>query len=250
MDKMKLRTQAEQIRKHVGEDSTSPIDIFSLVRGIPTVTLVIYPFGEHISGACIKSPTSAVIAINSTQTLGRQRFSLAHEIYHYFFNQTKHTTICPTAIDSGDIEERNADRFASYLLVPPVALAEQTAALQENARGTITVNDVVRLEQHFQVSRKAMLFRLREEKLISLAQSRTMEQNVKQSALNLGYELTLYEPRPKDKQKTTLGYYIEKVQKLYEENKISTGKYESYLLDAFREDIVFGLESSEEEYVD
>jgi hypothetical protein len=50
--------------------------------------------------------------------------------------------------------------------------------------------------------------------------------------------------------KFALGYYIEKVQKLYEENKISTGKYESYLLDAFREDIVFGLESSEEEYVD
>ncbi len=247
---MELRTQAEQIRRRLGEDSTSPVDIFSLVSTMQKVTLVLYPLGESISGACIKSPTSTVIAINSTQTLGRQRFSLAHELYHYFFDETDHTTICPAKIDFGDSEEKNADWFATYLLVPPVSLAERLASWNNGSKRKITVNDVVRLEQYFQVSRKAILFRLREENLITEDAAKKMEQNVKASAFALGYGSTLYEPRAKDTQKTTFGYYIEKVQSLHDDNKISDGKYEEYLLDAFREDIVFGPDSGEDEYVD
>lgn len=250
MDKMTLRTQAEQTRRKWGMDSTSPIDIFSQINQLHNVTLVLYPLGENISGVCIKGPTSTVIAINSTQTLGRQRFSLAHEVYHYYYDKSDHTTVCPTKIDSGDIEERNADRFASYLLIPHVALMEQIALLKKDSESRITVKDVVELEQFFQVSRKAILFRLREENLITQDESKKLEQNVKLSASRLGFELTLYEPRPVNRQKTTLGYYIEKAEQLYNDEKISTGKYEEYLLDAFREDIVFGPEDTEEEYVD
>ena len=38
----------------------------------------------------------------------------------------------------------------------------------------------------------------------------------------------------------TSGKYIRKVNKLYQNNKISTGKYEELLLDAFRDDLVYG----------
>ncbi|ADY14295.1 ImmA/IrrE family metallo-endopeptidase [Sphaerochaeta globosa] len=249
MDKMKLRTYAEQARHRWGKDSTSPLDIFAIVSQIDTATLVLFPFGENISGICVKSPTSAVLAINSTQTLGRQRFSLAHEMYHYCYDKTNTTNICPTQIDSGDIEERNADRFASYLLIPPLALNERIAKLRNGSNRNLTTKDIVDLEQYFQVSRKAILFRLREEKLLSQEASKSMEQNVKITASAFGYDLALYEPRPVERQKTTLGYYIEKAEQLLSDNKISTGKYEEYLLDAFRADIVFGPET-EDEYVD
>lgn len=249
MDTMKLRTYAEQVRFKWGKDSTSPIDMFAAVRQIKTVTLVLYPFGENISGICVKSPASAVLAINSAQTLGRQRFSLAHEIYHYYYDKSNTTTICPTQIYSGDSEERNADMFASYLLIPPLSLNERLSKLQGDSNRKLTPKDIVDLEQYFQVSRKAILFRLREERLISQDVSRSMEQNVKGTAAALGYDLALYEPMPFDKQKTTLGYYIEKAEQLLSDNKISTGKYEEFLLDAFRADIVFGPET-EEEHVD
>ncbi len=86
MDKMDLRTRAERIRRQFGEDLSSPIDIFSLVKGIDRLTLVFYPLGQNISGACIKRSASMGIALNSVMTLGRQRFTLAHELYHLFYD--------------------------------------------------------------------------------------------------------------------------------------------------------------------
>lgn len=249
MDKMQLRTQAEQIRHQWGIDLTSPVDIFACVKRIDNVTLISYPFGENVSGICAKSQKSSVIAVNSMQTLGRQRFTLAHEIYHYYFDNTGRATVCPVQVESGNEEEQNADMFASYLLVPPLTLSERIAFLQSKSSKCLNVRDVIALEQYFQVSRKAMLFRLREEQLITQEESKAMEQNVRFTASTLGYDVTLYESSPVDRQKNTWGYYIEKAEELLKEHTISIGKYEEYLIDAFREDIVFGI-VSEGEYVD
>ncbi len=250
MDKMDLRTRAERIRRKFGEDLSSPIDIFSLVKGIDRLTLVFYPLGQNISGACIKRPTSMVIALNSVMTLGRQRFTLAHELYHLFFDDDMETTICPTKIDSGDKIEREADRFASYLLIPPVALDEQLQSSDSNSDQKLCIDEVVRLEQYFGVSRKAMLFRLQEEHFITKDEALGMESNVIMSASRRGYDTSLYRPLPDDQLRKTLGYYITKAEQLYAEEKISTGKYEEFLLDAFRDDIVYGTEGDEPEYVD
>ena len=76
IDKADLMTKAIQYRKELGEDSNSPIDIFSLAQNIERLTLVHYPMGDSISGMCIKGKNgNSVIAINSAMSLGRQRFS-------------------------------------------------------------------------------------------------------------------------------------------------------------------------------
>ena len=43
-----------------------------------------------------------------------------------------------------------------------------------------------------------------------------------------------------------LGHYIASSEKLLEEELISQGKYESLLLDAFRDDIVYGIAGEED----
>ena len=87
IDYAKLMAQATVLRKQLGEDDSSPIDIFSLVQGVEGLTLVYYPMGEKLSGMCIKSQKgNNLIAINSAMTIGRQRFSMAHELYHLFFD--------------------------------------------------------------------------------------------------------------------------------------------------------------------
>ena len=86
IDKMELSIKASQIRKKLGEDESSPIDIFALSQTIDSLTLMFYPLGNNISGACFKNSNSSIIAINSDMSLGRQRFSLAHELYHLFFD--------------------------------------------------------------------------------------------------------------------------------------------------------------------
>lgn len=80
--------------------------------------------GDHISGMCIKNDGNPVIAINSAMSVGRQRFSMAHELYHLYYDENKQSTVCAIKIGTGNDTEKAADQFASYFLMPPVALAE------------------------------------------------------------------------------------------------------------------------------
>jgi hypothetical protein len=43
MDKLDLRKRAIQLRKQLGEDATSPIDIFALAYSIDRLSIVYYP---------------------------------------------------------------------------------------------------------------------------------------------------------------------------------------------------------------
>lgn len=114
IDYADLMTKAERLRKQFGEDNNSPIDIFSLAQGIETLTIVYYPLGNKISGMCIKGTEErCIIALNSSMTLGRQRFSLAHEFYHLFYDNNM-KSVCAKSIGTGNETEKMADAFAAY----------------------------------------------------------------------------------------------------------------------------------------
>ena len=106
IDYADLMTKAERLRKQFGEDNNSPIDIFSLAQGIETLTIVYYPLGNKISGMCIKGTEErCTIALNSSMTLGRQRFSLAHEFYHLFYDNNM-KSVCAKSIGTGNETEK------------------------------------------------------------------------------------------------------------------------------------------------
>lgn len=240
MDKMDLWKKAVNLRKQLGEDATSPIDIFTLAFSIDYLSIVYYPMGDHLSGMCIKDGKNRVIAINSSMTLGRQRFSMAHELYHLFYDEEQLTAICAKQIGAGSAKEEEADQFASYLLMPPDALSDLIGQIKDNGKNRLSVKEIVRIEQHFQISRQAVLHRLIEEKELTHQEADFMRQNVTLSAINLGYSNTLYKPMPKEKQYGTYGYYIQQADKAMEQGLISGGKYEELLLAAFRDDLVYG----------
>ena len=75
MDKLDISTKAQELRELLGEDANSPIDVFSLANQMEGLTLVFYPFGENISGMCVRDDEVRLIAINSTMSYGRQRES-------------------------------------------------------------------------------------------------------------------------------------------------------------------------------
>ncbi len=239
IDKMDLSHKAFSIRKKLGESDSSPIDIFSLALTIDKLTLVFYPLGENISGACIQGKESSIIAINSEMSIGRQRFSLAHELYHLYFNTETKTNICSNIIGNGDENERKADQFASYFLMPANALYEIVEKVKAKKR-FLSIEDIIRIEQYFGVSHKAMLNRLAEDKLITKRQMEEMQQGVMSYASRMGLDVSLYLPSPEDRKMLTLGYYITQTEKIYGEDRVSTGKYEELLLSAFRSDIVYG----------
>ena len=100
------------------------------------------------------------------------------------------------------------------------------------------------MAQYYGVSHGAMLYRLRTEGLINHLQLDDMKTGVRDIAATLGYDTAIYYPVPKDKQTRVLGHYIKSSEILLKEDCISQGKYEELLLDAFRADIVYGVEEA------
>ncbi len=109
---------------------------------------------------------------------------------------------------------------------------------------------MVKIEQNFQISRQALLCRLEDEKLVSQDQIQQFKQSVINSAIIRGFDDKLYRPTPQDRQYMTYGNYISLVETLKQKELISTSKYESLMLDAFRSDIVYNIDNSRDEIYD
>ena len=257
-DKIKLNSFAVELRRDWDLNPYSPIDLFSIVLSkLPDLTILFYPMSDNTSGMCIKNingidldefekedssnkqdltSNDMFICINSNMSKGRQRFTLAHELYHLLFEEDKRDIIiCETLND--DDSEIEANIFASYLIMTYEGL-ERYAKTNDLIEWTL--EDIIRAEQYFQISHHAMLFRLREHEFISY------EECLKLRSVQIGYNAringfsdSLYTPSNESKRYFSLGKYIRSVEKAFNGNKISSGKRDELLLDAFRSDLTY-----------
>lgn len=243
IDYADLMTKAERLRKQLGEDNHSPVDIFALAQGIEKLTLVYYPMGDTISGMCVKGADGrCTIALNSCMTVGRQRFSLAHEFYHLYYDDNM-TSVCSKKVGSGSDTEKKADAFAAYFLMPRVALSEKVERLLERHDGNLNIQDIIRIEQYFGVSHQTAVYQLNNCGFITREELNSLlNTSVRSLAEAMGYSSDLYRPLPEEKQYCTYGHYIEQAEKLLSKEIVSDGKYEELLLAAFRDDLVYGIE--------
>lgn len=240
IDKLDLNTKAQELREMLGEDANSPVDIFSLANQIHELTIVYYPLGENISGMCVTSPKVKLIAINSTMSYGRQRFSLAHEFYHLYYDESLGFNVCSKRFDSASEIEKNADQFASYFLAPYKSFR---AMVQKNCGGGVpSLENIIELEQYFGMSHQAMLWRLVSEGYLTRSQLDAYSFGVISTAKGLGYDDKLYKSSPVELHKRTYGYYLKQVERLRQTDLVSYGKIDELLLDAYRDDIAFGDE--------
>lgn len=239
-----LNSLALRTRRMWNEDGYSPIDIFAIVNGWKDkkITIVKYPMSSRISGMCTKEKEDIIICINSTASYGRQRFTLAHELYHVLYEEDMQRVICDMSMSDDKSEsEKEADQFASYLLMPYDALLEY-----EYDKTKWNLEKVIDAQQFFQISHQAMLHRLVCDKLISDESANEYKTiTVSIEAAKLGYGKELYFPTAKNKQYFTTGEFIRKVEKLAEKELISQGKKEELLLDAYRADIVYNFDEEE-----
>lgn len=234
MSKYDLSMEANFIRKKLGEDTSSPIDVFACTNRIENLTVILNELGENISGLTHKGKKSAIIAINSGMTLGRQRFSMAHELYHLFIDETVGTIVCSGTIADASDNEKRADSFAAAFLMPKDGVYD----FIKNHLGCndrLKAEDVVKLEQYFQVSHSAMLIRLKDLKFISQQELQLFSDNAINQAVQLNYSQDLYRPTGK---KETYGYHIALARSLYENERISYGRLKEILLDAGRVDVL------------
>lgn len=234
--------KAETLRRSWGIDNASPINILaSVLENVDNVTILWFPMIDEVSGCCSKSANDKVICINSKHSKGRQNFTLAHELYHLLYDDDKDSFICN--FNSNDEIEKNADKFASSLLIPNVALFD---FIKKHDIDKWQLDDVIKCEQYFQISHTAMLCKLRRENLISYDEFRLFRNHVKSHAWNLGFDLDLYEST---REYYSLGNIIPLSKKLYDERIITGGKLDEILLDVFREDMVYNTPVEDDKFV-
>lgn len=256
-DKIKLNSFAVELRRDWDLNPYSPIDLFSIILSkLPDLTILFYPMSDNTSGMCIKnidgvdldglmedksinsidesSSKDMVICINSNMSKGRQRFTLAHELYHLLFEDDKRDIIICEASNDDD-SEIEANIFASYLIMTYEGL-ERYAKINDLTEWSL--EEIIRAEQYFQISHHAMLFRLREHEFISLEECKKLRSvQIGYSARINGFSDSLYTPSSTSKKYFSLGKYIRSVEKAFNDNKISSGKRDELLLDAFRSDL-------------
>jgi Zn-dependent peptidase ImmA (M78 family) len=128
------------------------------------ILLIALPTEDEISGALIREADRTVIAVNPTHHPNRQRFTIAHELGHYFLHKNvgRHVdadfTVAWRKKNSSagvDWSEIEANRFAAELLIPTKFLKEDIDSLEH-----IDLRTVALLADRYEVSKDAMKFRL------------------------------------------------------------------------------------------
>lgn len=239
---IEAKTKAAKIRSKLGFAQEPISDIFNLVESLG-ILLTAKPLEEsNISAFFMHYKENYLFFVNSAHSLGRQHFSIAHELYHYYFDENLTGNICNTFKfkNQRNRSEKLADYFAVHFLMPTDGVLKYFDMIgSEN----INIQKVIKAQNYFKVSFKAMLLRLRVLGLISNEEYKSMDETHLHSTFaKFGYTTDLIEPT----NKTYIPQnYIEVLTENFEESKISSKAYNEYLSDVglIRKD----LEKSEEE---
>lgn len=221
MTKDIIEIRASELRSEWGLSSDEPIQVKPLLLKLDILTLF-RPLDDDFSGMCLKRNNSRFILINANHPIGRQHFTIAHEFYHLFVQETFEVHYCNPGSKNASKQEKEADFFASVLLMPQMGIKKMIPE-PELMRKDVSLATLLKLEHYFGVSRGALLVRLSFLKLISNdVFDRLAETPVVRSAKEYGYDTALYLPGNNG---IVVGDYGVKARALFEQGKISEGHY-------------------------
>lgn len=84
-----ISKKAIEFRQENGLSATEPVLLKSILLS-NNVLVLFKPLSSNFSGMAIKSGENRFILVNSSHSLGKQHFTIAHELYHLF----KHVVSC------------------------------------------------------------------------------------------------------------------------------------------------------------
>jgi len=181
--------------------------------------LFYYPFGESgISGALFSSVHARILVVNSSQSIGRQNFTVAHEIGHIYLHNTD--SLVEISGDESSTKEREADNFASMFLMPA---NDVSSMIQTNGGIEFDAVEVMEMSQMFRMSYKATLKRLTEvfgRKAIPLT---LWDKKPLQLAEMLNMDKRLYEPSGEKYWSNTK--YVSTAFRVLEKERISFSRF-------------------------
>lgn len=222
--KFEIENKAATFRKINGFGETDPIRLESLLIKQNIITLF-KPLSGSLAGMAIKASDNALfMLINSNHSLGKQHFTIAHELYHLFIQSNFNSQKCVTGLFEvhQDIEEHKADLFAANLLLPELGVFELIPDTERQRRNEISPETIFKIQQYYSVSVKAVIFRLVEFGLVDKYYFDDYASGNKLKARQLGYDIKLLE---KGNENKTIGDYATLASKLYYNRRISESYY-------------------------
>lgn len=217
----KIKADVTKFRKLNGYSSTEPIDFKNLFYRLD-ILAAFFPLSDDFSGMSIKSDDNRFMLINSNHSIGRQNFTICHELYHLYFDPDFEPHKCQTGLfPKRGGSELLADQFASFLILPEEGILSMIPESELNV-DEIKLITLLKIEQTYQCSRKALLTRLLKMKQISQVYFDLHSKNIKQNAIFYGFERALYSSTV---DKKILGPYGALASQLLNNEKISQGHY-------------------------
>lgn len=170
-----------------------------------------------------------VVFINSAYTLGRERYTAAHELYHLIYD--KDVIMRKRVLGDKDENEKRADTFAAEFLMPEEGVLEY---VHNRINKPLQPKHIIRLQHQYQVSYIAMLRRLRDLGICKNADFERLEEYCKRENAELLQQLTIKEGFSTEliQASNTVSIpqrFIEIFIDNYESGKISLAKFSSLL---------------------
>lgn len=163
--------RAFELRNSLGLSAGPVPDVFEAIDQLGVFYLR-YPFGNQaISGFAGRRASLPFLCTNSSKTLGRERYSAAHELYHvlYHLNAAGESLIVDhdrPEVEQ-DVREKGAEEFAADFLMPHEGVLDFWTRRIGRSSAEVKPFHVIDIQHHFGVSYSAMLLRLRRLDLIS-----------------------------------------------------------------------------------
>lgn len=223
---LKLKTYAAEFRRKAGYNSTEPVNFMILLKQLDIIALF-RPLSADFSGLSFKDGDSMFMLVNCNHSLGRQNFTIGHELYHLYFDKDFVPHKCNTGLfPSKNANERMADIFASHLILPEEGILQYIPE-EELIKDAIKLHILLKIEQTYCSSRKALLSKLSKMELISKKYSESLSVNVQSGARKFGYPLELYNSTTDN---ALVGAYGLLANNLLEQNKISEGHFRELMM--------------------
>lgn len=213
---------AKMRSEYLRVSDTEPLNAKTALRQLNIMT-VFSPMSDKIFGLSIVSPDrkNRFMLVNSNITRGAQHFTVAHELYHLYFDENPQPHFYNQNFT--DPAERSANIFASALLMPKDGILMNIPA-EELMTKEVGIDTIIRLEHLYGISHKTMVYRLKELRIIKQDYAEMLAGLVvtREAALR-GFDSELY--RKGDGKRLVIGDFGAKARKLFEEERISEGHY-------------------------
>jgi Zn-dependent peptidase ImmA (M78 family) len=165
---------AEEFRKEY-QLGTDPI--FNLTELLEDLGIKVFQYNfenDDISGMSAwvnEEEGIAVIFVNTSHPIDRQRFTVAHELGHLILNMDK-------SLSNSNIE-KCCDRFAAALLIPKNRMYQELGT----KRKSIHLKELVFIKEQYGISPQALLYRAKDLDIISEHHRRQKFEYLKSSGL-------------------------------------------------------------------